>query len=283
MLKGYTWAAIAVLAGTGFISTYFSYNEKMMLMEQMDSGADDLNREVLRDIISEYDNGLTYLLRFLTNGDLYYFYVTAAVIFAGLFMSSEMLREKDNNYGNFCVARQGYGNLLRNSCGGMILCISIVVMISTVLIFTGDMIFAGYRHCIFSFGRYQISFGQGILIALGSVIFLMIFLALMMIISVSVSMFIKNLILARLFPVLAFILIPVVMGSTLANVFPATGQFFCRFIPLEYLGTVTDLLYYSSENQKISVICAGAAISMLTVIAVSAAYLNKKRFSRDYI
>lgn len=109
--KTFIFLAIFILL-TG-LSFYFSYVEKFDLINQLNNPAEDLNVEALKNWLATY-NGFEFFFQFYEMSDEFQVSIILIYAWIGIFLSSELAKQRASGFGNMIVIRNGYSNYAKS-------------------------------------------------------------------------------------------------------------------------------------------------------------------------
>lgn len=278
-----TLFAVSFILIMGFGSYFFSLVNKRNLTVQLSSGAKDLNANVVERMLYEYNGGLRFFYNFISSNDFFFFVVLVLLIWIGIFLSAEMLSDKNSGFGNFYMVRQKYSKSFGKFCFIGMMQITSVMFFSMFLLFVFSFIWGGWSATGLQNGESNLSFFSGVLFCWLQICFVTLYCILIFLISASLAMFINNIYITRIFPVLVFIIIPQVLGSTLANVFPVQGRYLIQFIPMQVIASLTGVLTLNAQLHPSVYLHAVLSVGILVVVFAFLGLYNIRTFSRDYL
>lgn len=245
------------------ISYYFSFLEKTDLINEFSSGAKDINMEVMKRLIDSY-NAFGYFFSFYDMSDE--FSVLTILLFAwlGIFVTSKLYKQKENGYGNWLVTRCGYEKYVKNTIIVQMLYIATIIgfifLVQLVIAFA----VGGIETVTYKNGETICGLGGCLLIVLGLYFCVVFYCVCINIISISLTRFVHNYYLIQAIPVVLFAIAPLLLGSTVANVFGWPQMIVDIIVPFNYFTCIFRMINNFYMSDLIALI-----VSMVTFLLVS--------------
>ena len=227
---------VAVLVITG-VSYYLTYLDKMELLYQLSTEAEDLNLEAMRDFVESY-NGFRFFFSFYNMADEFYAYVLVLFAWIGIFVTSEFFTQREDGYGNCIVSRCGYRRYSGQLLAAQTLYLATVLGLVMLLQLAGAFAVGGADTLY-----YQISSEPlGVAGCLGLIVLvytvMLFYCVCINTIGAACACWIQNRYFMQVFPILAFAIVPMLIGSTLANVLNFPYLIVDITVPFTYLTLV---------------------------------------------
>lgn len=271
---------IIILISLGLMSFYYSYQEKVTFLQMQDEKPEDVNLEKLDEVIAG-QNGLQFNINFMLQSDFFDIYIILLFLFCGIFLSSKIREMIESGQINHILSRTSYeayvGNLL---IAQSLYIISLVTISMTINLVIGYFI-GGVGNGLATIGTYSFSYGIFVLICIIQIIITSLFVILVNGISLLSSVFIKKKLLIQCLPFFVFLLLPLVISSTLGNIFYLIGAITSYFVPFQNLKGLYWIFQYNFE-----ILCILEELFPYLVYTITFLILYKKnvrKFSEDCI
>lgn len=269
-----------ILLLPGFLSFRMSLAEKQLFIEQLQINAEDLNYERMSALI-ENTSGLTFLTDFLFTSEYFQLFIVTLFVGVGVFLSAIPQKNNVNGWGNLLVERMNYKKYFIQLSLAQSLYI-ITVLASVFLIYTfGAFSIGGWSTNFQPIGGSQLSFVQMLLFVLSHIALVILFTVLVNLFTLALNIYVKNKLLIQSVPLLFFVIIPFVLGSTVANLSSFLGNIISLFLPFMTLNLVRDYLMYDLSLIEVSLQLIN--IILLAIITIGVWRINIESFSKDYI
>lgn len=276
----YTFVLLSILVLIGVASYYMSYMEKNTFINQLNSNSDDLNYQTLNLIIENY-SGMQFFTNFLYSDDFYQIFIIVLFAGLGIFLGYIHYDYKEKGLGTLIITRSNFSKYIRTICIAQTFYITTLIFIVMSILFVLAFIAGGLKFTYGGIGEYNLSFVQGSLIALSHIIMLMFYTILVSLITLLTPVFIHNKYLIQVFPVITFIIAPIIMGSTIANLTPILGRIIYSFIPFITLNIIPTLLTTDIPVQSILVSIVPFLLLLFSFYLLYR--LNIRKYSEDYL
>lgn len=264
----------------GFFSFRMSLAEKQLFIEQLETNAEDLNYERLSGLV-ENMSGLTFLTDFLFTSEYFQLFIVTLFVGVGVFLSVIPQKNNENGWGNLLVERMNYKNyFIKLSLTQSLYIITLLCSVFLIYII-GAFSIGGWSTNFLPIGESQLSFIQMLLFILSHITLIILFTVLVNLFTLAINIYVKNKFLIQSMPLLFFVIIPFVLGSTVANLSSFLGNIISLFIPFMTLNLVYDYLMYDLSLIEVS----GQLINivLLMIITIGVWRTNLKIFSKDYV
>lgn len=266
------FAVFILLTGLNF---YFSYAIKADLINQLNNPAVDLDIEALRNWLATY-NGFEFLFNFYSMSDE--FQVCIILIFAwmGIFLSSELARQRANGYGNLLVIRGGYSNYAKSLLTAQALYIATlfggVILIQIIIAF----LMGGADTLYYETANGIYTLPECMLVILILYLKLVFFCNAVNIIASSCIVVVHNVYFIQAMPFLGFALIPSIVVAGLSSFFPFVSYLQYSIVPACYLSYID--VY---DKREFAAFMTG--IILFTVTAIVMYLISTRRLRKDYL
>lgn len=271
---------ILILVLIGFASYYVSFLELESFRNQLNTDSPDLNMSALQSLIDNF-GAMVYFTDFIFSSDFYQLFIIILFLGIGVSLSSTTMSFMKSGLGNTVVVRAGYKRFLKELIIAQSLYITILIMIVMSILFITALIISGGSLSPVNFGESSFNFVQMLGIVIAHIGILIVFSVVVNLITLLTPLFIKNLYIVQGFPVVVFIMIPTILGSTLANLSPFLGQVIYIMIPFITLATIPT--YLITDISIIFAMLQLIAIPFLFILAFIILRLNIHTFSKDYL
>lgn len=183
------------------------------------------------------------------------------------------------------MVRTHYVDYLQLKIKVLLAYVASILFISFLSVTILAYVIGGYQG-LADIGTGYLSFGQQMLSWLGQWLILILFFCLLAVISMLMSVVIENRYLLQLFPVIAFLLVPIFISSTLGNLVYGVGVLMEGFISWNYQRIMYGLLHTAAENggPSLGFLFPYMIAFVFFVLCVVVLYrANVKRFRTDYL
>lgn len=280
LIKSKQTVIIFVLLTIAAISFYMSFSEKQMFVNQLyNDFAEDLNRDRLIQVIENY-NGIYFLFRYWFGSDFSQLSVIVVYVWAGVFLTPSLLLQKENGMGNFMVSRTSYKTYVTNVLLTQIAYIFTTISSATALQVVLALVWGGVSGEA-SIGSYDLSKVEVILVMALQVILFSLLVSFVNGISVMCSLLIKNVYIAQAFPVVVFVVVPMLLGSTLGNLSSVFARIIVYFDVNNALILISNI-YQSYFDGKV-ILYNILPILIYGAVFLSLTWINIKNHERDYL
>lgn len=261
------------------VNYYFSYTTKLELIRQLSSGAKDLNINKLKIWIENY-NGFEFFFRYYNLSDELNISILALLAWIGIFVVGPYSRYRENGYGNLLVVRLKYKIFLRN----YVISRSIYIVFSLAIVILMQLVVAffigGFGSFVYNAGEYTYGFMQCMLIIFLQYILIVFYSVIIFLISVSLSFLIRSSYILQIFPVIAFGILPMLIFSTLANVFNWSQFLADVFVPFLYMTKGMIIIRTLNMQDAVSTI---VSIAIFLAISIVIYNINIKKMEGNYL
>lgn len=268
---------LTFIASLSFYESHLNYQEFVQMEQSKD---EDINLSAVKQFLHE-NKALSYLFRFIFQSEYYQLFVMALFAFIGIHLSAEPLKRLNSGYGNLIMTRTQYCAFYRD----LLIAQSVYL---TILLFL-------HFFCILVLALALNSFEMGIGFFQGSsfgpvagIAFLLISVALCIFLSLLVNtltsalyLLIRNIYILQAIPLVGFLLLPLIIGSTIANLFPSLRSFFLAIIPYELLYIQRTILTGNFHWSTFSVMLL--FYLFLIFVALILFSLNRRTFGKWFL
>lgn len=269
---------IAILLLT-CVNYYFSYTTKLELLQQLSSGAEDLNIDKLKTWIENY-NGFEFFFRYYNLSDEFNISVLVLLTWVGIFVVGSYGKFRENGYGNLLVIRSKYKPFFKNYVISRSMYIASVSAIITILQLGIAFFMGGAESLLYNAGEYTYNLLPCILIIFLQYILISFYSIAIFVIVVSLSSFIRSNYILQLFPVIVFGLLPMLIFSTLANIFNWSQFLVDLFVPFSYMSKGMIIIRTLDIQDTVSVI---VSIVFFGVISKAMYHINIIKMEGNYL
>lgn len=273
----FNFIMVSILTLVGLLSYYISYVNKQMWISQRGSGAEDINYKALEEVINNY-TGMQFLLDFLFESEFYQVFIILLIAGVGIFLSVIPFEQKESGYGNMILIRTNYKRYFTTLLISQALYITTLITAVMFILLIVGFIVGGIN---FSPVGEGLSFFSKLSLALLHIILLIFYTVLLSSISLLSMIYFKNKYIIQISPLVAFMIIPVLLGSTLANISTTLGTIIYYFIPFTTLQIVRDIVTTDIGMQ--SILMSFTPFVILTIVFIYLYKINLDKFSSSYL
>lgn len=261
------------------LNFYSSYATKLELLQQLSSGAEDLDVSRLKIWIENY-NGFEFYFRYYYLSDEFNISVLVLLTWIGLFVAGSFGKFRENGYGNLLVIRFKYQPFFKSYVMSRSLYIASLLAIITILQLVIAFLLGGADSLIYNAGEYTYDLMLCIFIILLQYILITFYSIAIFIISVSISALIRSHYVLQVFPVIAFGILPMLICSTLANIFNWSQLLVDLFVPFSYMSKLMILIRTMDLQDGIAVI---GSVVVFVVISKVMYHINISIMEGNYL
>lgn len=281
LLRSKQTVIILILVLVGTISFYMSYSEKQMFVNLVENDfSADLNRDSLIELVNSY-HGITFLFNFWFNSDFSQLTTMILFVWVGVFLTPNIFMQKEQGFGNLIVVRTSYHDYLRYNLGAQTLYVFTVIAVATILELIIALIWGGSNIEYAYIGEYKLGIVEIILVVLLQIMVFTIYTSLINGIASMCGIFIKNQYVLQALPLIVFVILPMLLASTLGNIF----EWFARIIVYFLVNNVSFLIsnILQSNFSIVEVVCNLLPIFIYTVVLFTLNRINISVNERNYV
>ena len=271
---------IVVLIFLGIMSFFYSFQEKNVFKEMLVEQPEDVNLDRVEEVI-EGLNGIQFNINYILQSDFFEIYVIILLLFCGIFLSSRIREMVDNGQINYILPRVSYKKYAKNLFVSQSLYIVVIVSISILISFLIGYVVGGIGNGLGSIGDYSFGFAIFIGITIIQILLTSLFMILVNGISLFLSVYIKKKLVIQCLPFFIFLLLPLVISSTIGNLFYSVGTITSYFVPFQNLKGIYWLLQY--YFYILYILAEIVPYTTYTVVLFVIYKKNIKHFSEDCI
>ena len=160
----------------------------------------------------------------------------------GIFFSSKIEKMRENGQINFMISRTDYKKYLKSILKADSLYILSMVTISIFMILLLGFILTGKFSGPSSIGIYDVNCWGFLGIVIFQIFIISLFAILITEISAILNVWIHNKIVIKTLPFSVFTLVPMIISSTIGNIFITFGNIIVLFVPFKGLRILTEIL-----------------------------------------
>ena len=160
----------------------------------------------------------------------------------GIFLSSKIEKMRENGQINFMISRTDYKKYLKSILKADSLYILSMVTISIFMILLVGFILTGKFSGPSSIGIYDVNCWGFLGIVIFQIFIISLFAILITEISAILNVWIHNKIVIKTLPFSVFTLVPMIISSTIGNIFITFGNIIVLFVPFKGLRILTEIL-----------------------------------------
>lgn len=281
LIKSKSTLIILVLVGISVFSfIFFSLSEKQMFIDQLSSGAPDLNISALRELIDNF-TGVRFVFDFWFVSDFFILFIVALLLWIGIFLSANLQVQKENGFGNLIVTRSEYKYYLRSMLQAQTLYIFTVITISTGLMTLIALFMGGVSFHYIPLGGYDLSLSGAIMIMTAQVILMSISVSLINAICLVSSLWINNKYVIQALPLVGFGLLPWFLGAMSGGLSRSFERLIIYFAPHNLFYTLEPMI--NEHFQLSEIVILQIPLITYSILFIVLYKLNIKKFSDNYL
>lgn len=271
---------VAGLIVCGLISFYVSFSDRLVFINVLSENHADIDSTKMGQLISNY-NGIQFNLDFFLRSDFIEVYLIILFLYFGIFLSSSLHNMIETGQENFILSRTSYKNHLKSLLIAQSMYISSIVLISFVFISISGFVIGGFGSGITEIGQVEFGILNTVFIICVQFIIITLFSILVNGISLLSNIRIKNKIIIQSLPFGLFMVVPMIVSSTIGNIIHSVGILTSSFVPF----TVVKYIYYSlTQSNAPSIIVTLIGPFLIYFILLSFVIkMNINMFSKDYL
>lgn len=277
----FTLLLTLVLSLIVITSYYSTFLQKKEWVQVLNSGATDVNLEMVSSIIESY-TGLYYFEQFLLSSDYLWVFCIILLIGLGVGVGAEPFIALQSNYGTLLMTRMMYATYLRNILAAQALYVLIYilsfftgVLIITLLVFSGDLTVPA------SSALSELSMVSYAAILTGTIFHIILFMIATLFLATVSPIFFDNRYIVQMVP-LMIVIVCIIIGGTLGNI---NGMWAQLVLPFS-LNQVIHTLYYRfiTDMSSAEMIIQGLTYIGICIIIFGIVYrYNVRKFGGDYL
>ena len=262
------------------ISYYYTRMEYLGLKELLLGGAGDVNTANVAELAGNY-NGFYYLFAFYNKSDEFMIMIIALFAWIGIFVSVGLFNRKETGYGNFLIVRSGYKKYHSIQVMAQTIYIAVVLGIVVVMQLVTAIFFGTEDFNGFVYGQTHLGVFGCLGLVFGIWLTAAFYCICINIIVSSLECFIRNRYFLQAIPVMIFVMAPILIGSTLENIFNWTTFGFDIVNPFSYMGILFRVINYSGASERF----ISEAISVVVFLMAGVIFyrINEVKMRRNYL
>ncbi len=270
------FAVFILLTGLNF---YFSYVVKADFVNQLNTPAEDLNIEALKNLLATY-NGFEFFFSYYSMSDE--FQISVILIFAwmGIFLSSELARQRTNGYGNLLVIRAGYSNYAKSLLTAQSLYLATLFGGVILIQITAAFLIGDADTLCYQTANRLYTLPECILVILILYLTMVFFFSVVNTITASCIVAVHNVYFVQALPVLGFALIPSIVVAGISNIFSLELYLQYIFAPAYYLSYIVRFVNVYVQGELFAF---AAGIILFGVVAILMYLISTRRLGKDYL
>lgn len=267
---------------TSCLSFFISLSEKQEWIYILNYDTDpNLNREAVTNVINNY-TGFQFLYNLWFNSfGLDMILMIVLISWIGVSFTPRMQIEKENGFGNLVLTRLNYRIRFHQILAAQSLYIISVLFLYVFFSVILALIFGGFPITAFEYGEQQ--FG---LLEMFGIVFLQFIWLSLVVITINAYSSVCNLWMnsrysLQIFPFVVFVIVPVLAGTIVGNLFPTTASILMFYQPevivlaLSFLFQSDATIWNFLQNSAIFI------TALLSFLLIYSPYI--KKYSEDYL
>jgi hypothetical protein len=251
-----------------------------MFIDQLSSGAADLNIPVLQETIDNY-TGIRFVFDFWFVSDFFIISNIVLLLWLGIFLSANLQIQNENGFGNLIVTRSGYKSYLYSIILSQTLYIFAVIAISTGLMVLIALFMGGVSFHFVQIGEYRLNLVGAIATIVVQVILMSVYASLINAICLVSNLWIRNIYVIQALPIVGFALLPLLLGSTIGNLSQIFARIIIRYLPQELFNSLQIMFDVHFQLSEI-ILCLIPLITYVILFALLYRF-NAEKFSENYL
>lgn len=264
----------------GLLSFYVSYGERQVFIKVLAEGYADVDSTRMSELINNY-NGIQFNLDFFLSSDLIEIYLIILFLYFGIFLSSSLQKMIDTGQESFILSRISYKKHIKSLLIAQSIYIAAIILISFIIIIISGFIIGGYGSGITEIGESEFGILKAILIISIQYLLITLFSILVNGISQLSNVRIKNRMVIQSLPFVLFMVVPMIVSSTIGNIIHSVGVITSSFVPF----VVVKSIYYSliQDNGFIFIVTLFIPFLIYFILLALISKKNINMFSKDYL
>lgn len=197
----------------------------------------------------------------------------------GIFLSSKIEKMRENGQINFMISRTNYKKYLKSILKADSLYILSIVTISIFIILLLGFIVTGKFSGLSSIGIYNVNFFGFLGIVIFQIFIISLFAILITEISAILNVWIHNKIVIKTLPFSVFTLVPMIISSTIGNIFITFGNIIVLFVPFKGLRLLTEIL--TEDVKLIDILGMLLPFVFYTILFIFLYKINVKKYTEN--
>lgn len=194
-------------------------------------------------------------------------------------MSSKIEKMRENGQINFMISRTNYKKYLKSILKADSLYILSIVTISIFIILLLGFIVTGKFSGLSSIGIYNVNFFGFLGIVIFQIFIISLFAILITEISAILNVWIHNKIVIKTLPFSVFTLVPMIISSTIGNIFITFGNIIVLFVPFKGLRLLTEIL--TEDVKLIDILGMLLPFVFYTILFIFLYKINVKKYTEN--
>lgn len=241
-----TLIILFALISIGLISFYVSYNDRQGFLETLSMNHEDVDNTRMIGLIADY-NGIKFVLDFLLTSDFIQIYLILLFLFFGIFLTPVLQGMIESGQENFILSRMTYKEHVNVLLKSQSTYIAVIVSISIIFLAAIGYIWGGVGSGVTGIGNYTVNFGWFLVICIFQIILLILLSVLVNAICLLLNMVIKNKLVLQSLSFGLFIVVPMVISSTIGNLISSIGDIVSAFVPFNLVISPYWFLQYDFD------------------------------------
>lgn len=241
-----TLIILIALVSLGLISFYVSYSDRQGFIETLSMNYKDVDSTKMRELVADY-NGIKFVLDFLLTSDFIQIYVILLFLFFGIFLTPVLQNMIQNGQENFILSRMTYKEHVNVLLKSQSLYIAVIVSITMIILTAVGYIWGGVGSGSTNIGNYTINFGWFLIITFFQIILLILLSVLVNGICLLSNIIIKNKLIIQSLSFSLFIVMPMIISSTIGNLVTIVGNITGAFVPFNIVSSSYWFLQYDFD------------------------------------
>lgn len=278
LLNKKTIIVLLILVTLGIASFYIDFKDRSLYIQQFNSKPSDVNLVAMEKLIDDY-NGVKFNINFFTTSDFIQIYIIILLLFIGIFLSSEMQKMVESGQENYILCRTNYKKHSKDLFIAQSLYIETIIGISFLLITILGFIIGGTGSGVTTIGIYEFNFISSILLIIFQFIVISLLLILVNGISLFLNIYIKNKLVIQCIPIVLFLIVPLLVASSIGNIFLPVGKVIGLFVPFSMV-----LHSYFMLQEELTIM--GLFDLLIPIVVYCGLFsfifrINRKTYSKD--
>ncbi len=269
-----TVIVMVVLVSISMFSFYTSYKEKQEFIDLYNRRIESINQDGMKELIDNY-NGIQFDLDFFLTSDAKDIFVIILFLFLGVFVSSNLFGEIENGYVNYIISRTKYSKYLKNKVLASNAYIAVFLFITFFIISIIGFFFGGIGSGLYGIGHYTINLFSFILVLLAQYLIVTLLCILANTICMLSCVFIKKRFIIQSLPFVIFLILPLLLASSMSSLIRPLGELFSLFSPFDILYNIYFIFQRSFSTKSIILAIIPYIIYTIIAFIIWKIHLNK--------
>lgn len=262
------------------MSFFISLQDKNMFQQQLSNPSSDISLQALTELVAQY-TGMSFIFDFFFVSDFFLLYMVILFVWMGAFLCSLIQIQQTNGFGNYLIVRSSYPYYIKQIFIAQSLYIATIVLITHLVMYLLAGVLAGFQVENYSIGLYDLDhLGSAALFLLQTGWITLVCLIINGI-GLTINIWIKNQYVIQAFPFVGFVVLPMIIISTIGNIFPDLGAVIVYMDAWTVMRALENMV--QEQFAMIEIFKITLPMMIYTLLCVLLYKIHVNRFRREYL